>query len=209
MRIRYLAMILASSFIGILSNPEFLAASDSILVSDLDRTNITETKLSNIEFKIAESTPEVVTKTVIKAPVAGVAKVKTEVIKNKIVFSWGEQTLKNVASTSVDSGKDVARVGKLLWAHENTAFNNIKKLKIGDTFSVVENGVAKKYKVAKNPINQMASVKLQATKKSMYHESVGEIYINAMTDRGFGGHDLVLMTCDGNNSRFVVVADAF
>lgn len=209
MRIRYLAMILASSFIGILSNPEFLAASDSILVSDLDRTNITETKISNIEFKIAESTPEVVAKTVIKAPVAGVAKVETEVVKNKIVFSWGEQNLKNVASTSVDSGKDVARVGKLLWAHENTSFNNIKKLKIGDTFSVIENGVAKKYKVAKNPINQTAGVKLQATKKSMYHESVGEIYINAMTDRGFGGHDLVLMTCDGNNSRFVVVADAF
>jgi len=210
MKIKYLAMILASSFIGIVLNPELLAASDSLKITDINQSNLVETKIlakSNTVSTVTTPVDTTVATTVKIVESKTPAAPKAGVVQNEFVFSWGKQNLVNTTTTSVDAGKNIMKVGKLAWAHNTTSFNKIKTLKIGDIFSVTENGVTKKYRVVKNPIDGKAGVELKVVDKTMFHESVGAIYTGAMTDRGFGGHDLVLMTCSGTNGRYIVVAD--
>lgn len=216
MKVKYLGMMFLASFIGIMFNPELLAASDSVAILDLEQANVVETV---VEKPIAPA--KVVAPAAPKAGVVNVAVAQTvtmaqktaeapKTAANQVKFSWGTQNLILANDTSVDAGVSVMKYGRLLWAHNNTAFNNIKSLKIGDTFAVTINGVTQQYKVAANPIDKTAGVELE--KKSattLFHASKGEINMNALMDWGFGGHDLVLMTCAGagNTHRFVVVAD--
>ena len=100
----------------------------------------------------------------------------------------------------------------MIWGHNYTDFGNITRLKIGDTFILTENGIATTYRVAANPITGKAGIVLDV-KDSITLSYAGDarydsIQINALTDMGFGGHSLVLLTCYGANSRYIVVADA-
>ena len=228
MKVKYILMVLLSSFIGIMSNPEILTASDSVAVFDLERSNMVETK----EVAPAATTAPVVTevaapvKTAPAAPKAGQASqvktTKTAVSSTNISFSWGAQNLIFANNTTDDAGQNARKYGRLIWAHNNTPFNNIKTLKIGDTFTVTVNGVTDKYRVSANPIDGKAGVELKViygknskgeiVPNQFYHPAVpddGIINMIAMTDFGFSNHSLVLMTCAGSNNayRYVVVAD--
>lgn len=231
MKVKYILMVLLSSFIGIMSNPEILTASDSVAVFDLERSNMVETKEAPVATKVA--TVPVAAKAVVApvkttpaAPKAGQAAqaktTKTAVSSTNISFSWGAQNLIFANNTTDDAGQNARKYGRLIWAHNNTPFNNIKTLKIGDTFTVTTNGVTDKYRVSANPIDGKAGVELKVVygknskgeivPNQFYHPAVpddGIINMIAMTGFGFSNHSLVLMTCAGSNNayRYVVVAD--
>ncbi len=208
MKAKYIGMILLSSFIGIILNPEILTASDSIVVADLDQSVMTETVILAPETSATPVVNNVAVRTVVtKTAAVKVAAVKTT---DQIKFAWGAQTLKNASSTEVDAGADAMKSERLIWAHNNTAFNNIKNLKIGDTFAVTLNGVTKKYKVAANPIDGTKGITakvINVNRGELYHEQIGNFYTSAL-EKGWK-HELVLMTCAGTNGshRYIVVAD--
>lgn len=213
MKAKYIGMILLSSFIGIILNPEILTASDSIVVADLDQSAMTETVILAPETSAIPVVNNVAVRTVVtKTAAAKAAEVKVAAVKttDQIKFAWGAQTLKNASSTEVDAGADAMKSERLIWAHNNTAFNNIKNLKIGDTFAVTLNGVTKKYKVAANPIDGAKGITakvINVNRGELYHEQIGNFYTSAL-EKGWK-HDLVLMTCAGTNGshRYIVVAD--
>lgn len=203
MKIKYLGMMFLASFIGIMVNPEFLAASDSVAILDLEQSNVVETV---IEKSVAKTE----TKVTPAAPKAGVAKVVAPVVvNNQVKFAWGTQNLVLTDNTGVDAGVNVMKSGRLMWAHNNTAFNNIKNLKIGDTFSVTLNGATKNYKVVANPLSGVAGIELKVIGGQVMSYGETEVAVGALKYYGFGGHDLVLMTCAGvgNAHRYIVVAD--
>ena len=206
MKIKFIGMVLLSSFIGIVFNPEILAASDSVAILDIEKAKMAETVVAKSEVapKVAvkTTTPKMTTT---KTPVAP----KTGVSSDFVEFSWGRQNLKIASSTSVDAGANVMKYGRLIWAHNNTAFNNIKTLKIGDIFTMTLNGVTKKYQVKANPLDKKAGISLKVTGAQTMSDGKTEIATYALTDLGFGGYDIVMMTCAGagNTSRYVVVAD--
>lgn len=217
MKVKYIGMMFLASFIGIMVNPEFLAASDSVAILDLEQSNVVETVIEKpveVEPVKAQTAPVqavVVAKTATPAaPKAGAAKTAAPAAAaNQVKFAWGAQNLVLTDSTGVDAGANVMKSGRLMWAHNNTAFNNIKNLKIGDTFSVTVNGATKNYKVAANSLNGAAGIELKVTGGQVMSYGETEITTGALKYYGFGGHDLVLMTCAGagNTHRYVVVAD--
>lgn len=216
--LKNLFFVILSGFLGLIVNPEALMASDLVAVSGLDSTKIVETVIiePTVEEDMAEeSTIEGVTDVkistpVVSAPRAGVAE-KT-VPADNIAFSWGTQGIFRASSTAANSGANVARVGRLIWGHNYTAFGNIVRLGIGSTFTITEGGATTTYRVAANPLDGAAGVVLDVKDDSTLsyasNPKYNSIKMNAFTDMGFGGHSLVLMTCYGANSRYIVVADA-
>ena len=199
MKAKNIGLVLLSSFVGIMLNPEFLMASDSITISDLEQSAVTETIISVPETSIVK------TATAKNAEVKTAMKITTE--ENLIKFAWGAQNLVFSDTAKTESGNNVVKVNKMIYAHDYTKFGNIVKLKIGDTFSLTVNGVTKKYSVTANPIDGKAGVKLDvidAKKGELYHKKVGEIYTSAI-ENGWK-HDLALLTCY-NGGRYVVTAD--
>lgn len=220
-------LVLLSSFIGIMSNPDILTASDSVAVVDLDKSSIVET--------VSEPDKTDVSAPIAKAPSAGVVKTEPalaqaapsqpvqakpaasqpapepELPANRVTFAWGSQALFRTNTTSAKSGKNVAMVGTLIWGHDWTDFGKITSLKLGDTFTIIENGITSKYKIVPNPIDGKAGVALDmisSTNLSYAKDPrFSSISMGALVNHGFGGHSLVLMTCYGSNGRYVVVAD--
>lgn len=220
-------LVLLSSFIGIMSNPDILTASDSVAVVDLDKSSIVET--------VPEPDKTDVSSPIAKAPSAGVVKTEPalaqaapsrpvqakpaasqpapepELPANRVTFAWGSQALIRTNTTSTNSGKNVAMKGTLIWGHNWTDFGKITSLKLGDTFTIAENGITSKYKIVPNPIDGKAGVALDmisSTNLSYAKDPrFSSISMGALVNHGFGGHSLVLMTCYGSNGRYVVVAD--
>lgn len=200
MKVKFIGILLAS-FIGAVFNPEFLAASDSVVISDLDQSNIAETIkeeksviLRPISVGLAVPT---VTPTVPKAGMAS----------NRVEFAWGAQDLVFSDSAALDAGRNTVKVGRMIYGHEYTDFGKILNLNIGDTFSVVINGTVKGYRVVANPIDGTRGVAVKvinAKRGEIYHEKLGNFYASAL-ERGWR-HDLVLLTCSGAD-RYIVVAD--
>lgn len=216
--LKNLFFVILSGFLGLMVNPEALMASDSVAVLNLDSTKIVETVIiePTVEKDMTEeSTIEGVTDVknstpVVSAPRAGVAE-KT-VPADNIAFSWGTQGIFRASSTAANSGANAARVGRLIWGHNYTAFGNIVRLGVGSTFTITEGGATTTYRVAANPLDGAAGVVLDVKDDSTLsyasNPKYNSIKMNAFTDMGFGGHSLVLMTCYGANSRYIVVADA-
>lgn len=208
--------IILASFIGIMANPELLMASDSVDVIGVDDSRAVETVIVKepVTEEVAVTAETVVAPTAPKAgtQVASVVKAATVAAPvqttpaNNAKFSWGTQELFVASSTSVNAGNKVARFRKLIWGHNYTAFGNITKLAIGNTFTLTENGKTTTYRVVANPIDGRAGVALEL-KNGVLSYNGTNIGMNALTDMGFGGHSLVLMTCYGSG-RYVVVADA-
>ena len=243
--LKNLGIVFLASFIGIMTNPEMLTASDTVAVYGIDASNVVETVV-----EVADVAPE----TTVGAPAAGVVENKgvvtiaaktakvTEPVKavetakvvettkvaesakdvgvdkamesvpvNNVQFSWGAQGIFETNSTAINAGNQVARMGKLIWGHNYTTFGNIVRLKIGDTFTISENGKTTTYQVVANPINGAAGVVLDKKSETALsyadNAKYDNITMNAMVNYGMG-HSLVLMTCYGSNSRYVVVADA-
>lgn len=202
-------MILLASFTGIILNPELLAASDSIKISDLDQSNIVET------VPVVEKSVSSAVATTPAAPKAGVAEKSTlattklvaQSVQNQIEFTFGIQKLVFSDTAAMDAGNNAVKVGKMIYGHDYTNFGKITKLNIGDVFSVTINGTTKKYRVAGNPIDGTRGVRVEvvnAKKGEVYHKKLGNFYTSAF-ERGWT-HDLVLLTCN-NGGRYIVVAD--
>ena len=211
--------MLLSSFIGIIANPEILMASDSVKLVGIDNTNIVETVILPEENKTSIPVAGVAVKPVVNTVLqqnntlkdVSSVKIAQPVSSNRADFAWGSQDLIKVSSTAVNAGKNVARIGKLLYGHNYTDFGNITSLKVGDVFTIVENGVATSYRVVANPINGDNGVVLDKKGETVLSYSgdarYSDIDVNALVNYGMG-HSLALLTCYGTNSRYVVVADA-
>lgn len=124
------------------------------------------------------------------------------------VFHIGEPT--PVYDTAVDAGNGVMRYmtygGRFLYAHSNRAFNPIKYLGVGSTFTATLDGVTSTYRVSARYIyNKAADLDGKANNQRR---------INIYTARDGGvRHSLSLMTCgngsnDDGNYRIVLYADA-
>ena len=93
MKAKNIGIILLSGFVGIMLNPEFLMASDSITISDLERSTVAETIISAPETSIVK------TATAKKTEAKTVMEITTEekLIKIKVIdqikFAWGAQNL--------------------------------------------------------------------------------------------------------------------
>ena len=200
MRVKFIGILLAS-FIGAVFNPEFLAASDSVAISDLDQSNIAETikeekSVISRPISVGLAVPTV-TPTVPKAGMAS----------NRVEFAWGAQDLVFSDSAALDAGRNTVKVGRMIYGHEYTDFGKILNLNIGDTFSVTINGTVKRYRVVANPVDGTRGVTVKvinAKRGEIYHEKLGNFYASAL-ERGWR-HDLVLLTCRGAD-RYIVVAD--
>lgn len=229
--LKSLILVIMSSFVGIMANPELLTASDSVAVIGLDEASIVETveamETESMETEAIVEAAEVVVATP-TAPVAGVGAVKPATVvretavrtaankpaqttlANNVKFSFGTQNLVVSSTTATDAGNGAVRVGKLIYGHNYTVFGNITELTVGSTFTVVENGVTTVYRVVANPINNKAGVVLDKKSDAVLSYSGDQRYstidVNALVKYGMG-HSLVLMTCYGSNSRYVVVAD--
>lgn len=218
-----LFFVMVSSLLGALLNPEILMASDLVKVAGIDVSKGARTVISEQATEAKEAVPVAVA-TMGTVAVANLAATAGTAVLNSgetvstpksladnVEFAWGVQGLTRVASTAIDSGLGVARVGKLVWGHEYTDFGNITKLKIGDTFMVTESGVKRAYRVAANPINGQSGVVLLKKGETAlsYAEDAkySSIDMNALVNYGMG-HSLVLLTCQGQGMRYVVVADA-
>lgn len=208
MRVKFVGMILLASFTGIILNPELLAASDSIKISDLDQSNIVET----IPVAPAAKKPVAAAPAAPKAGVAEksapvAAKTVANFVQNQIQFAFGTQKIVSSSTAATDAGNNAVKVGKMIYGHDYTSFGKITKLNIGDVFSVTINGVTKKYRVAPNPIDGARGVRVKVVdvkKGEVYHEKLGNFYTSAL-ERGWK-HDLVLLTCH-DGGRYIVVAD--
>ncbi len=155
-------ILLFSSFVGIISNPELPFASDSVIPSDI--SGAVETVL---EAPKPVETVSVVTKTVpatttapvttvtpatpaTPAPVAQSAPtpVATPQI-NRISIAGRSLEFVDVANTGVDSGNHVNRYNSKFFYGHNSAnvFRPLYNVGVGDTFSVTENDTTKNYQV--------------------------------------------------------------
>lgn len=206
MRIKFIGMILAS-IIGILANPEILAASDSVKISDLDQTNVAETVVTTAQAA-APAAPKagVVEKTATEVKTVETVKTPAKA-QDQIKFSFGTQKLVTSNTTALDAGNNAVKVDWMIYGHDYTSFGKIVSLKIGDTFSVTVNGVTKNYRVTANPVDGTKGVTVKvvdAKKGIIYHEKLGNFYVSALM-KGWT-HDLVLLTCNGDG-RYIVVAD--
>ena len=219
--LKNLFFVILSGFLGLMMSPGILMASDSVKITGLDASKIVETVTVEpvVEENMVEDIVEVKKSApVVSVPKAGAAELASATLAkqtapaNNVKFSWGMQEIFRASSTAVDSGAKVARVGRLIWGHNYTVFGNITKLSVGSTFTVTEGGVATAYRVVANPLDGKAGVVLDKKDSSTLSYAgdarYSSIKMNALTDMGFGGHSLVLMTCYGSNSRYVVVADA-
>lgn len=175
-----IGIIFLSSFIGIMSNPEILTASDSVAIHDFDRT---------FETVVVEKPVEVV-----KASVA-----ETPVVRNTISIGGRTLDVVNVSSTKVDAGNHVNKYGnKFLYAHNaSNTFGVLYNMGKGSTFSVTIDGVTKNYRVETAPV---IYAKVDDTTLNLDGLDI-DMSVVAKKARysGVGTFDLALMTCYGTS----------
>lgn len=152
-------ILLFSSFVGIISNPELPFASDNVIPSDI--SGAVETVLEaprpvetvSVVTKSVPATTTAPVTTVTPATPAPVAQsaptpVATPQI-NHISIAGRSLEFVDVANTGVDSGNHVNRYNSKFYYGHNSAnvFRPLYNVGVGDTFSVTENGTTKKYQV--------------------------------------------------------------
>ena len=146
--LKSIVLILLSSFIGIVSNPEILTASDSVVVSGIDDSKAVLTVIpetvetpaapeAGVATYVAPAPVKTVAaaKTVAATPVAPTVATKatpTTPVKYIRVYKKGkllfEQELFDASSTSVNAGDRAARRKNLIWGHNYTSFGKITSL---------------------------------------------------------------------------------
>lgn len=208
MKVKYLFMLLISSFVGIMSTPELLMADNATTkISDLNPAGIVETVVPEPVVEETTYSAPVYTTTYAAAPVYTPA--------NHIEIAGNSIGITDVASTVVDAGWGVNKYGKLLYGHSNAAFGGILGYGQGSTFTMTYGGVTRTYQVqhaktfdvlfdaAGNAIN----LKLPGT-------PAGNLMGKVANANYLGDYDLSLMTCTGvpingtMSQRYVLFANA-
>lgn len=198
-----IGIIFLSSFIGIMSNPEILTASDSVAIHDFDRTFetvVVEKPVEVVEAPVVSASAPVVqrdvqaSQKVAQAPVA-----ETPVIRNTISIGGRTLDVVNVSSTKVDAGNHVNKYGnKFLYAHNaSNTFGVLYNMGKGSTFSVTIDGVTKNYRVETAPV---IYAKVDDTTLNLDGLDI-DMSVVAKKARysGVGTFDLALMTCYGTS----------
>ncbi|MBR3332039.1 hypothetical protein IKG28_00160 [Candidatus Saccharibacteria bacterium] len=209
MKVKYLFMILVSSFIGIMSSSEFLMADAApVVFSDLDKSSIVETVIPEPEPEPVIEYTAPVYATYAAAPVYTPA--------NHIEIAGQSIGVTDVASTAMDAGWGVNKYGKLLYGHSNAAFGGIVNYGVGGTFTMTYGGVTRTYQVMDVKIYDVV---FDANGAAVTIKPAGAPAGNLMTrvaNATSSGitYDLALMTCTGvpmngtMSQRFVLFANA-
>ena len=194
-----LFLLIISGLIGVVCNPMFLAASDSVEVVGLDNAGIVET------VPLPEPEPEPV-------PVRAYhAQANTYIAPaNNIKIAGRTLEVVGVDGTDVDAGGHVNKYGeKFLYGHNSAAvFGALASLGQGTTFTVTYGGVVTNYVV-----NEVVEFK-KISRTQLMDESEQKYTMNAIAQNA-KGHSLALMTCAGENlgggdatHRLILFADA-
>ncbi len=148
-------ILLLSSFVGIIANPELPFASDTVAVTGI--TGEVETVI-----EIAPEPAEVETVLYVAKPaptptpasISALAPVSVQpnpapAPMNQISIAGRTLSLVHVDSTAVDAGNHVNKYGeKFLYGHNSAGvFGVLYNVGVGEAFSVTENGVTRNYRV--------------------------------------------------------------
>ena len=226
--LKAIATIFISSFISIVSYPEILSASDSVKVSDLDKSSMVQTVVAPVAQPSSSANTVVVStnseaqerlsqKTSPVTPTATIAveEVITYVPKNYVKFGSTSMDIEVVDSTSANSGNHVNKIGSLLYGHNYTAFGNIKNLGIGARVTVDVNGETKTYKVVDATIYDVKYSACDSGICSKLYQNGVRKTMNGLINSAYG-HSLAMMTCHGEadavytdkaSQRYVVFLD--
>lgn len=193
-------IILFSSFVGIISNPELPFASDTVMFSDVDRSfetvvvekpvETTTTTTVSVKTQVATASapqPVVVATRPTPAPVP-------QPVSNRINIAGRSLEIVDVASTAVDAGNHVNKFGeKFLYAHNMAStFGVLYNMSEGSTFSVTYGGVVKNYVVS-------AKVIYAKSGPTTLNLNGTDIQMSVVARARYNGvhYDLSLMTCYG------------
>lgn len=213
-----LFLLLISGFIGIISAPEILMASDGFDLIGLDSSGIVETVPIAVEDEPEEEQEEEDdAQTSYYTSYNTVAYEEPEPVyvapSDSIAIAGKTLEIVDVSDTTVDSGGHVNKYGdRFLYGH-NTAnvFGGLTSLGVGSRFSVTYDGDTTYYEVNKVVIYEKNrdTGKLQLNGSGSYMRSVA----NAKYDGT--QYDLSIMTCYGTSygngdasHRLVIFADA-
>lgn len=226
--------IFLASFVGIMINPEMLAASNSVAVYNLNRDKIVKTVLPEPVVEFAKEQPvSVSSKTIIsrqttpvdyEEPTTQVVTAQPVVVyeepepvyvapTNNIQIAGKTLEIVDVSTTTIDSGDHVNKYGsKFYWGHNSSeVFRGLYNLGEGSTFTMSYGGVTRNYRVNKKEIfeKNFETGTLQLNGKGSY-------MISLVNGRYEGkSYDVVLMTCYGKSvgatdatHRYVLFANA-
>ena len=213
-------ILLSSLFTGIFSCSELLSASSPVLIQDLDQSSIVKTTIpvtdsTSITPAYVYSNQSTLLETILstsslqttESHLYTSAPIITTVPAYNIQFGNHTLEIRNVDSTTVNSGNHVNKIGKLLYGHNSaTVFGDLQTLSLGETFTVTENNLVTTYQITaitlyeKNPDGRL---QLNGSGN----------YMKAIRDKALG-HDIALMTCAGTSygnqdasHRLVIFAD--
>lgn len=204
-KIKLLLAIFASSFIGIMSNPEVLTASDSVAVNGLDNTNIVET----VPAPEPEPEPEVVAYT----PSYSYAYVYEEPVcqlpTNYIQINGVTVPLGYTTNDNEDAGGSQFAwyygTGTYIYGHNlSYVFGSLDSAFDGGyldgmTFTVVMNGVANNYVVVYHRLFDFIS-RTELRYNGVSYNSVG--VKNAYLDGVY--YDMAIKTCYNGSAQNLV-----
>ncbi|MBQ2695519.1 hypothetical protein IJG04_02675 [Candidatus Saccharibacteria bacterium] len=219
---KYIIMALVSSFMGIMSNPEVLTASDRVALNGLSSAGIVETievaTGANADVDagalVADGNTGVSGGFVSANTVSGVmynSNTSGDVVGNVSYapvtyvpannIQIAGHTIEVVVGGSGDSGSHVNMNGRLLAGHNSVGvFGGLSGVGVGTTFSVTVGGVTTNYRVS----NKVTYTKDDLNKQVSYVCGYGTRICNGNlmsqlkdpTDTEMR-HSLVLMTCAG------------
>lgn len=211
-------IVLLSSFIGIIANPELPFASDSVVLTGIDGTRVVET------VPLPEPTPEtaytepvyeepaysetaynepVYDEPVYEEPVYEEPVYEQYVANYNVTYYVGSKDEFNAIAHSL-SYYDIYRFKKMIYGHNSwNLLGNITERYIGEVFTVTEGGLTKSYRVANIAIyEKTADGNLEWDSRLMGRIANGN------------GHSISLLTCYGTSygngdasHRYVVYAD--
>lgn len=173
-----LFLLLISSLIELAFGANYLSATDTISINAPGKEAVeTVIEPEIIENNIIETSNTATTNVFVASYSAPV------VSRNYTVTSVTEKIVQ------YPSYSDVYRTGKFLYAHDSSnLFGGIVYYNVGDTITITEGGIARKYVVVDRAvyekINGLLSGSVSVTKDVEYEAC---------------GHDLVMMTCYGTH----------
>ena len=216
---------LGASFIGIMSNPEMLAASNSVTVKELDPTRIVETIIPANNAFVASN--EVLG--AVDAPAVNTTANWSSQGYNDEAFTPEEDTGYGAADDAASTGYYMTIAGRNLWIEDASITNRnvdsgdhivhisgskwyrghnswdvlrgIYNMGYGSTFTITEGGVTRTYVVAREPVIMSNMGTYFLHNDLIYSESdfMRGFYQEDYDTLGYAGatYDVVISTCYG------------
>ena len=205
-------ILLLSSFIGIMGSPDFLIASDSVDIYDLDQTKVVQTVIPEPE---PEPAPATVAAAPVRrtAPAAQVAPAAPAAPANHLDLAGRSLVVEYTDSTAVNAGNVVKFYNnKFLYGHNSgNVFGFLSSVGVGTTFSLTYNGVTTNYRVS----NKVTYEKTGATTLGLNGATIKMGHVANGYSPDEVKHSLSIMTCAGQSygngdasHRLVLFADA-